>query len=83
MIKSIYTLTILVLLSTFMLTGCSRVVFRSPSGVEATYIRWFDQEITGLTFTTPDGWILKLDHQKSELEVAFQLGALSITKGNK
>lgn len=65
--------------------GCARITATqtAPDGtvVELEYVRWANQEIGGFTLTSPSGWVIGFDGQKSEFETAFNLGAASVEIG--
>ncbi len=67
------------------LSGCAsvKITKTTPDGTKwtAEYIRWFNQKMDGVVLNSPDGWILELEGQKSDTEIAFGLGAASVEIG--
>jgi hypothetical protein len=79
--KLILSLALCILLS-----GCAKArletVLEDGRPISIEYVRWFNQNIDGFKLTAPDGWELSFDHQESDIEVAFKLGALSVSTGD-
>ncbi|RLC38844.1 hypothetical protein DRH27_01290 [Candidatus Falkowbacteria bacterium] len=81
--RHIILITLAVLAVAF--AGCANVrlktVDENGNPVEAEYTRWWNQELEGLSLESPSGWKVKLERQKSELELAFGFGAASVKVG--
>ena len=78
-------LLILVLVVMDILGGCSKATLSTTLKdgrlVSIEYVRWFNQTLDGFRLKAPDGWELSFDHQKSDIEIAYNLGAMSIGVG--
>ncbi len=76
---------VLVIIVVGLCNSCANITATQtlPDGtkIELSYIRWFNQEIGGFTLTSPSGWVIGFEGQKSEFEAAFNLGAASVGIG--
>ena len=77
-------IVIVVLLIFF--NGCAsvKITRTSSDGTKwkAEYVRWFNQKMDSAVLKSPDGWVLELEGQESDTEIAFKLGAASIGIGD-
>jgi len=73
----------LILLLLPLIIGCANVKIDTvtPDGrpISASYTRWWNQNLEGLAVSSPEGWEFKIDKQKSDLELAFEAGAASVS----
>jgi len=65
--------------------GCNYIKLQKtmPDGTTLTgeYIRWLNQHVDGFKLRSPEGWEVSFERQLSDTEIAFGLGAASVSVG--
>ena len=73
------------IIAMLLLCGCANVKMSKtlPDGsvVKAEYTRWFNQNIDGFEMETPEGYKIRLDRQKSDVEIALEYAGAKISVG--
>ena len=75
----------LILLLVFWLSGCCSIAVERtlPDGsvVKGQYNRWMSQEIDGFSMITPEGYEIKFDRHKSDVEIALEYAGAKASVG--
>jgi len=75
----------LIFLLVFWLSGCCSIELERtlPDGsvVNGKYVRWMSQEIDGFSMITPEGYEIKFDRHKSDVEIALEYGGAKVGVG--
>ncbi len=78
--------TVILVLFALAVSGCLAeldIEYPLPDGriVRTKYTRWGSQSLEGVTLAAPGGWRFGLEKQKSDFQLGFDAGVVSVQAG--